>query len=138
MSSTRFLAWIHLVYGCVAVLVGGLGGVAALIDTQTKRGCSGMVLALYAIMLIALAAIGLPQAWCGWRYLRGAASAALWLAWLSVVNLLLNIATTALFVAGGAPIVGAVLLPAMFVNVLTLLAMRKERKERKAEGAPSV
>jgi len=133
--SSRILAWIHLIYGCIAVLVGGLGGVAALIDTQTARGCSGMVLALYAILLIALAVIGLPQAWCGWRYLRGAARGALWLGGLSIVNILLNLGTAVLFTAGGVPMVGAVLLPALLVNVLTLIAMRKERNAVSSIGA---
>ena len=126
MNPSRILAWIHVVYGCIAALVGGLGGIATLIEAQTKRGCSGMVLFFDALLLIALAVIGLPQAWCGWRYLRGAASGALWLGWLSLVNLLLNLATAVLFTAGGVPMVGAVLLPALLVNVLTLIAMRRE------------
>jgi hypothetical protein len=133
MSLPRLLAWIHLVYGCVAVLVGGLGGVVALIDMQTARGCSGMVIGLYAVLLIALAAIGLPQAWCGWRYLRGAASGARWLALLSIVNLILNFATAALFTSGGVPDVGIALLPAVVVNVLTLIAMRRESAQPSTE-----
>ena len=125
--SSRTLAWVHLVYGCVAALAGGLGGVAALLDLQTRRGCAGMAYALCAVTLIALAVLGLPQAVVGWMHVRGRPSGPAALRWLSIANLVVNAATIGLFAASGVPGVGLVLLPALAVNVLTLTALHRER-----------
>jgi hypothetical protein len=126
MSPARRLAWVHLVYGLVAVLFGGLGGISMVLVTLHSHGCSGMASALAGVLLIALAVCGLPQAIVGLRFVRGAPRAGRALAWLSIVNLVLNLATMALFASSGVAIAGVALLPAIGVNVLTLMALRRE------------
>jgi formate hydrogenlyase subunit 3/multisubunit Na+/H+ antiporter MnhD subunit len=136
MRLPRLLAWIHLVYGLAAMVFAGLGGVVMVTQALDNHGCAAMATAFAACFLIAMAICGLPQAFFARRYLRGHPHGARSLAWLSIVNLALNLATAGLFAAGGVPLAGVVLLPALAVNVLTLLAMRRERNRQDSLDAP--
>ncbi len=126
MSLPRILAWIHLVYGLAALVGGGLGGIVLGMETLDSHGCSGMALLLSTILFGVLCLAGGPQAFFARRYLRGAPNAARALARLSIVNLVLNLALPGLIAAGGVPAAFLFFVPALVVNVLTLVVMRRD------------
>lgn len=127
MSLSRVLAWIHLVYGLVALVGGGLGGVLLGVEALDSRGCGrSMGLFGWTILLSILCLAGAPQAWFARRYLRGAPNAARAMARLSIVNLVLNLVVPGLIAAGGVPAAFLFVVPALVVNVLTLVVMQHE------------
>ena len=134
MNLPRLLAWIHLVYGLVALVGGGLGGVVLAVQTLDSHGCDGMALLVATILLAILCLAGAPQAFFARRYLRDAPNAARSMARLSVVNLALNLAVPGLIAAGGVPAAFLFVVPALVVNVLTLVVMRRDS----ARGAEAV
>jgi hypothetical protein len=120
------LATLHVVYGLLAGGISGIFVLKLIADPQSAGGCCGgsfapVFLALFGVVFL----LALPQLFAATLFLRGHPSGALSMRRLSVLNLVVNLATVSLVIVAGGASFALWWVPFLAINVAGIFVFKR-------------